>query len=496
MVEVLNPRSGKRQRRSVKCCRFAVLIGVAAALGAAASPAHVASQQPSAAPTAVQVPGTAFVPPYGSVTFVLAPPEDATGRAFVLEVGSMTAEPVTASYAATASAADQAGEIPGELTLTAPDGAVVEVQSGCQVETNWQPTEVCSAPLRGNPRKSVYFATRPAGYTQPLGACPLPIGPYSPPPSGPLGTPGGPPLPGPPGTPGVCDARGLGIGGIGGPVRSYCELFPIPPVVPVFPDHTPVTQFPPPEQHRIAVPGGTCLSEDDDSVTFYDPRSGPDTPAEATVTVRGGGAGTSVSFDDLGLAIVASGGSVVVTTEPNPCEPAGDGFSTVVCPGVTLDPASNVEFTVDTSHVPTQHTLTVPPGWSLMGFPDGTILPQNWTAYALGPADPTSGFEQLPPRSVATGGAGYWVYVSADVTQRERIPDGAPSPRTVSLPPGRWTLVGNPFNGEAAASGADDVDIYDPVTSSYRSVATLYAGQGAWAYSASGGALTLAPAGG
>jgi hypothetical protein len=47
-----------------------------------------------------------------------------------------------------------------------------------------------------------------------------------------------------------------------------------------------------------------------------------------------------------------------------------------------------------------------------------------------------------------------------------------------------------------ALSDADDVEIYDAVTQSYRSVTTLYPGQGAWAYSTAEGTLTLTPAGG
>lgn len=66
------------------------------------------------------------------------------------------------------------------------------------------------------------------------------------------------------------------------------------------------------------------------------------------------------------------------------------------------------------------------------------------------------------------------------------------SPVTLDLPAGQWVMIGNPFTA-ATVTGADVVMTYDPVNG-YQETNTLGLGQGAWAYSASGGAVTLTPA--
>ena len=61
------------------------------------------------------------------------------------------------------------------------------------------------------------------------------------------------------------------------------------------------------------------------------------------------------------------------------------------------------------------------------------------------------------------------------------------------LAPQQWTLVGNDCSIRLLASGADALWVYDQGMGLQR-VDALNPGQGAWAYAAAGGTLTLVPA--
>lgn len=133
------------------------------------------------------------------------------------------------------------------------------------------------------------------------------------------------------------------------------------------------------------------------------------------------------------------------------------------------------------------YPITYHAGWNLVGAPEGTrYAGADGALYTLQPGD--DGYETLPAGTMSLAGFGYWVYFPAARTVQ--MPDGAPY-ISVDLPAGHWVTVGNPSGFRTAPlSGADAVFTYDP-SRGYRSVASLLPGQGAWAYSAAGGLLTI-----
>lgn len=61
----------------------------------------------------------------------------------------------------------------------------------------------------------------------------------------------------------------------------------------------------------------------------------------------------------------------------------------------------------------------------------------------------------------------------------------------IPLPAGQWVMIGDPYTVPIAFSGADAVYVYDTTTGEYQQVTALFGGQGAFAYSASGGQLVF-----
>jgi hypothetical protein len=128
-------------------------------------------------------------------------------------------------------------------------------------------------------------------------------------------------------------------------------------------------------------------------------------------------------------------------------------------------------------------------GWNLIGVPDGTVLPPTDALYTW----------QTSANSYATAtatqaGKGYWAFFPNN-SNPIFLPQTSPSAPTlrINLPAGQWVMIGNPYSQTASVSGADVVFAYDPM-SGYRSVTTLAPGLGAWAFSASGGTVVIAPA--
>jgi hypothetical protein len=134
-------------------------------------------------------------------------------------------------------------------------------------------------------------------------------------------------------------------------------------------------------------------------------------------------------------------------------------------------------------------TVTYPAGWNIVGGPAGTT--------ETGSAGPLYGFppgsvsyQTLPQGSPLQAGTGYWAYFSTGATVA--LAAGGSGTSTINLPPGQFTLIGNPGIGTATVSGANAaLFVWSPTTGSYEETNQLAAGQGAWAISMTGGPLTI-----
>jgi hypothetical protein len=132
--------------------------------------------------------------------------------------------------------------------------------------------------------------------------------------------------------------------------------------------------------------------------------------------------------------------------------------------------------------------ITYHAGWNIVAGPDGTQLPDSTKLYALGPGD--LGFVTLPPQGPIAGGRGYWAYFPADSTVT--LAGTGTSTAQVPAPAGQYILIGNPSGTQSAiVSGADDVEVWDPVAAIFQASTTLGVGQGGWAMSRAGGAITI-----
>jgi hypothetical protein len=98
-------------------------------------------------------------------------------------------------------------------------------------------------------------------------------------------------------------------------------------------------------------------------------------------------------------------------------------------------------------------------------------------------------YEDVPTDIPLLGGVGVWVYLAAPTPVNP--PFGTMAMLAVHLPANQWVLIGNPANMPATVSGADAVYAFDPSTGTYVATTVLQVGQGAWVYSASGGAVTI-----
>jgi len=199
---------------------------------------------------------------------------------------------------------------------------------------------------------------------------------------------------------------------------------------------------------------------------------------------------------------------------------AGNGYPPI-CPAVEGQPNAvvcsttglpNTTFTVATVAVdPSRLTaaqVTYTAGWNLVAGPSGTVLSEPCAALPF-PCPP------IPPDATTTagplythtagdtdyrliysgtpleGGIGYWVYFHTTV--QATLPAGSPQQITRPLPAGEPVMIGNPGNTTATVTGADAVYTYAASTG-YRLTTTLQPGQGAWAFSRDGGAVTIANA--
>jgi PKD domain len=130
-------------------------------------------------------------------------------------------------------------------------------------------------------------------------------------------------------------------------------------------------------------------------------------------------------------------------------------------------------------------TVTYGGGWNLIGVPDGTVLPPTDGLYTY-----QNGSYQSA--SSTSAGSGYWASFP-NPSNSISLPDYVGNAKQMPLPAGQWTQIGNPYSVPANVSGADIVYKYD-ASSGYSAVTQLLPGDGAWAYSASGGTANISPA--
>lgn len=139
-----------------------------------------------------------------------------------------------------------------------------------------------------------------------------------------------------------------------------------------------------------------------------------------------------------------------------------------------------------------QGSYSYPAGWNLIAGPLATVV-----AYTDGPLYTfragDEAYECAPFWTPLEPGVGYWAYFGA--SGKAYFAGGIPDrqPTTLTLPAGQFVMIGNPFQTAATVTGADVIYTYDPMAAQYQQVSTLMPGQGAWAFSASGGDITLTP---
>lgn len=150
-------------------------------------------------------------------------------------------------------------------------------------------------------------------------------------------------------------------------------------------------------------------------------------------------------------------------------------------------------------------------GWNLIGATSGTVISGAvgplytyqdgdvaYEAIPAGTVEPQSGGARDEPRA----GLGCWAYfpqpteLSLMLAGPRPLPGGqanGASNFVVPIPPQHWVMIGNPFSGSVAVTGADAVYTYDSA-SGYQPTSMLQPGQGAFAYSVAGGAIDICPA--
>jgi plastocyanin len=132
-------------------------------------------------------------------------------------------------------------------------------------------------------------------------------------------------------------------------------------------------------------------------------------------------------------------------------------------------------------------SVSLAAGWSIIAGPAGTVVSgANGPLYTFRAGD--TAYETIPSSTPLTPGSGYWAYFNAPVT--ESLPSSVSQPVSVQLPANQWVMVGNPTSGSISVSGADSLLTYNSAQG-YQPANTLMSGQGAWAFSSAGGALTV-----
>lgn len=275
-------------------------------------------------------------------------------------------------------------------------------------------------------------------------------------------------------------------------------------------------------------PGGGCGSSDTGRLTCYfdtqatagdpaDPGTITISIAEPSDAVLTGAYAADRAGDVCGIT-AGAGTQTLMLTCPTGLEAFGTG-------SVTFDP-DTARVTVDyspgavgqlTGPGPTTQRLyfssrpysfqvdpgtagasTVPAGWNLVGGPSGwnlqaepdlAPLPSllgSFYTYQAGDSD----YEIIPVNVPLLAGIGVWAHLSSPMPVLQ-TPGSFLVYVTIPLPPNHWVMIGNPGLGPARVAGADVVYTYDSQKGTYMQSTTLGPGQGAWAWSTNGGAVTV-----
>jgi hypothetical protein len=129
-------------------------------------------------------------------------------------------------------------------------------------------------------------------------------------------------------------------------------------------------------------------------------------------------------------------------------------------------------------------SVNYPAGWNLVAAPNGTSIPNTsgplytWQA----------GYGAYQSAFSTQAGWGYWAYLPTGGSVS--YPYTGPQTITRALQPGQFVMIGNSSSSPATVYGADIVYTYSPY-SGYQQTTFLQPGQGAWAFSFSGGNATI-----
>jgi hypothetical protein len=133
-------------------------------------------------------------------------------------------------------------------------------------------------------------------------------------------------------------------------------------------------------------------------------------------------------------------------------------------------------------------SVSLAAGWDIVAGPAGSVI-----TGAVGPLYTYQGgdsaYEVLPAGSLLQAGQSYWAYFAGPAVNS--IPVATGQTVQLQIPPSHFVMIGNPGSGTATVTGVDYMAIYDTTTSQFRASTTLGPGQGAWAWSASGGTATI-----
>jgi hypothetical protein len=177
-------------------------------------------------------------------------------------------------------------------------------------------------------------------------------------------------------------------------------------------------------------------------------------------------------------------------------EPEGGPTNTVTCPaGLGMVVGSYTFTTVPhPSLYPGTTALHLSPGWNLMSALVTPLFCSALYTYQAGdtayrPVQPAA--TNAVPNPTMSADAGYWCWYDPPPGTVSRLALSGVQTATIPLTAGQFILVGNPGNTPATVTGADVVYVYDAASGSYIAVTTLQPGEGAWAYSTSGGSITI-----
>jgi plastocyanin len=155
-----------------------------------------------------------------------------------------------------------------------------------------------------------------------------------------------------------------------------------------------------------------------------------------------------------------------------------------------IHPTMTGTITVTSSGAPSA-SANLAAGWNLVAGPTGTVAPgANGPLYTLRAGQ--TAYDSVPSGTPFEGGVGYWAFFNAPAVLS--LPVVANQPFRLPLPASQWIMVGNPNSSAVTVSGADSILTYSSAQG-YQTASTLLPGQGAWAWSTTGGTLTINPSG-